>query len=99
QAMAIAGVLLLLFLVIWPRIATAKAPGAQAYGKTWHVAGLIWAVAVLAFFCFSAEGSVRDWSSIYLGTALAAPLGKAAWGYAAYSACMGGGRFAGDWIR
>src|SRR4029077_17876719 len=34
-----------------------------------------------------------------LGTALAAPLGKAAWGYAAYSACMGAGRLSGDWIR
>ncbi len=99
QAIAICAVLSLLFLSIRRPLRTAGPAAATTGARTWHLPGFIWAVAALAFLCFSAEGSVRDWSAIYLGTALAAPLGKAAWGYAAYSACMGAGRLSGDLIR
>jgi hypothetical protein len=99
QAIVICAVLSLLFLSIRRRLRTAGPAAATTGARTWHLPGFIWAVAALAFLCFSAEGSVRDWSAIYLGTALAAPLGKAAWGYAAYSACMGAGRLSGDLIR
>jgi MFS family permease len=99
QAIVISFILSLLFLFVWPRIAVAGPAPAHSTDKTWHVAGWVWVVAMLACLCFSIEGSVRDWSAIYLGTALAAPQAKAAWGFAAYSACMGGARFAGDWIR
>ena len=91
--------LLLLFLWVWPRLAESAKPSRHAERPRARVPGYVWAVALLAFLSFSTEDSVRDWSALYLRTTLAAPLAYAAWGFAAFSACMGSCRFAGDWIR
>jgi fucose permease len=99
EAIAICAALVGLFLWIWRSLAEGGSQAAKPHDQAGHNGRWIWAVAALAFFCFSAEGSVRDWSALYLGGGLGAPLARAAWGYAAYSACMGGGRISGDWIR
>ena len=99
EAIVLGVALLILFLWLWRRLAAGGGAPACSRADGGRISGWIWAIAMLAFLCFSAEGSVRDWSALYLGGVLAAPLGRAAWGYAAYSACMGTGRIAGDWIR
>jgi fucose permease len=99
EAIVLGLALLILFFWMWRRLAGGGGAPARSQTKVGRNSGWIWAIAMLAFLCFSTEGSVRDWSALYLGGALAAPLGRAAWGYAAYSACMGAGRIAGDWIR
>lgn len=90
---------LLLFLWVRPRFAVSGKATRNAERPRERIPGAIWLVALLAFLCFSTEDSVRDWSALYLRNGLAAPLAQAAWGFAAYSACMGTSRFAGDWIR
>ena len=57
---------------------------------------LIGAMAALAF---AAEGSVLDWSSLFLRAELGAPAERAGFGYAAFSAAMAAGRFGGDALR
>jgi MFS family permease len=56
-------------------------------------------LAVLAALAFSAEGAVRDWSSLFLAGDLGAGIERAAWGYAAFSATMALCRLTGDWLR
>ncbi len=48
------------------------------------------------FFGLFAEAAAADWSAVYLRTAAHAPQDVAAWGYAAFSLAMAGGRLAGD---
>ena len=54
---------------------------------------------ILAAICFSAEGAVRDWSSLFLSRETHAAIDRAGWGYAAMSATMALCRFSGDWMR
>jgi MFS family permease len=53
-------------------------------------------LSLCAMFCFLAEGSVADWSSIYLHENLGSTAGAAAAGYAVFSITMTVGRFIGD---
>ena len=53
----------------------------------------------LAFIAFLAEGAMLDWSGVYLADTMNAPAVVAASGFAAFSATMAIGRFAGDFIR
>lgn len=50
----------------------------------------------LAGAVFLLEGSVADWSGVFLGRELGASPGAAVWGFAAFSATMVAGRLAGD---
>jgi MFS family permease len=54
---------------------------------------------ILAAICFSAEGAVRDWSSLFLTNEIRISIERAGWGFAAFSATMALGRFTGDWLR
>jgi MFS family permease len=58
----------------------------------------IFALGLLAFCAGIGEGSMADWSGIYLYKELQTSLGKAAFGYAVFSGAMLVGRLAGDWI-
>jgi len=51
---------------------------------------------VLAFCGLLAEGAIADWSAVYLRDTLRGGAPIAAAGFAAFSLCMAGGRFAGD---
>ncbi len=99
EALVASILFLLLFLWVRPRLAVSGKATRTAEQPGLRIPGTIWLVALLAFLCFSTEDSVRDWSALYLRNRLAAPLAHAAWGFAAYSLCMGSSRFAGDWIR
>jgi MFS family permease len=54
---------------------------------------------LLAFLALSSEGAVLDWSALHLAGNLNLGAGLAATGFAAFSATMAAGRFAGDWLR
>lgn len=54
---------------------------------------------ILAAICFSAEGAVRDWSSLFLTNEIRTGIDRAGWGFAAFSATMALGRLSGDWLR
>jgi MFS family permease len=67
-----------------------------------QVASLVWpdkallGVAAITFLALFSEGTMADWSGVYLRTVIGVQASTAALGYAAYSLAMGGGRFLGD---
>jgi hypothetical protein len=67
-------------------------------GFAWPTRATI-ALGSLCFLAMSTEGAVLDWSALHLEESLALGPGIAATGFAAFSASMAAGRFAGDWIR
>ena len=76
-----------------------RAEDAEAGGPTFvRPTGPLLALGVLAFFVLVGEGSVADWSAVYLTNALGTGAGLGALGYAAFSLMMAVGRFTGDWL-
>ncbi|WP_066368488.1 MFS transporter [Herbidospora mongoliensis] len=74
-----------------------RAPAQQTPGKTGNsMAGWVLFLGVLAFCCLVGEGSMADWSSVYLVEDLLTDESVGAAGYAAFSIMMTAGRFAGD---
>ena len=62
--------------------------------------GPLLGLGLLAFFVLVGEGSVADWSAVYLRDVLGTSAGLAATGYAAFSLTMALGRFLGDgWVK
>ena len=53
---------------------------------------------ILAFCCILAEGTIANWSAVYLTQVLKIEPGMKAYGYAAFSLTMAGGRLVGDRI-
>jgi fucose permease len=58
--------------------------------------GALLALAVVTFCAVTAEGSMFDWSGVYLHRVLAAPDSTAAFGAAVFAAAMAVGRLVGD---
>jgi fucose permease len=58
--------------------------------------GVLLRLGVLAFCGLLVEGAIGDWSAVYLRDTLRGGAPIAAAGFAAFSLCMAGGRFAGD---
>ena len=56
-------------------------------------------IGLLCLFTFLAEGSVLDWSGVFLTTLRGADIGTAGLGYAAFAVAMTIGRLTGDRIR
>ncbi|HXD57246.1 MAG TPA: MFS transporter [Thermoleophilaceae bacterium] len=70
-------------------------PGARRLARpTWRLAAL----GVVAFAALLAEGSVFDWSGVFLDHSAGAAAGVAPLGLAAFSLCMGLGRLSADGI-
>ncbi|HEY9012525.1 MAG TPA: MFS transporter [Devosia sp.] len=61
--------------------------------------GTVLLIGVLCLFTFLAEGSVLDWSGVFLTTLRGADIGTAGLGYAAFAVAMTICRLAGDRIR
>lgn len=61
--------------------------------------GMVLLVGVLCLFTFLAEGSVLDWSGVFLTTLRGADIGTAGLGYAAFAVAMTICRLTGDRIR
>lgn len=53
---------------------------------------------LIAFCCMLCEGTMSDWSGIYLSKELHLSKGYANMGYVAYLGCMTSGRLLGDWL-
>ena len=58
----------------------------------------LWALGAVAFCVAIGEGSMGDWSSVYLIKVLGTTQAFAALGFAAFSATMTLGRLTGDWL-
>jgi MFS family permease len=67
----------------------------QATSLFWPDKALL-SVAAFTFLALFSEGTMADWSGVYLRTAIGVQASTAALGYAAYSLAMAGGRFLGD---
>lgn len=61
--------------------------------------GSVLVLGILCLLTFLAEGSVLDWSAVFLTSVRGADIGLAGLGYAAFAVAMTGGRLAGDRIR
>jgi predicted MFS family arabinose efflux permease len=57
------------------------------------------ALGILTALSFSAEGAVRDWSSLFLTNEAQVGVDRAGWAFAAFSATMALCRLSGDWLR
>ncbi|GAB2683268.1 MFS transporter [Saccharopolyspora gloriosae] len=71
-------------------------PPAESGARARGIPMAIVFLGVLGFFCSVGEGSMADWSSVYLHDELGSSLAFAALGYAVFSATMGLFRFLGD---
>jgi fucose permease len=56
------------------------------------------ALGVVALCAMMGEGSMADWSAVYLQRSVGTSEGLAAVGYGAFSIAMAAGRFTGDWL-
>ncbi len=61
--------------------------------------GPLMLLGVLAAMGLIAEGAIYDWSVLFMKQERASDASTAALAYAAFSAAMATGRFAGDWVR
>jgi MFS family permease len=58
--------------------------------------GVVWFLGALAFILFLVEGSVADWSAVFLTSVRLMPRAYAGLGFAAFAAAMTSGRLTGD---
>jgi Transmembrane secretion effector len=92
-AAAGAFILAIAFLSV-PYLIRERAAG-QTSSLAWPDKALL-SVAAFTFLALFSEGTMADWSGVYLQTVIGVPVSTAALGYAAYSLAMAGGRFLGD---
>ncbi|HEY3144995.1 MAG TPA: MFS transporter [Dongiaceae bacterium] len=99
QALVLIACLAILFLTCQHNLAPLRHRSADKPARGWAIGRIALVLAILAALSFSAEGSVRDWSSLFLTSELATSIERAGWGYAAFSATMALCRLSGDWMR
>lgn len=58
----------------------------------------LWLLGIIAFSSSIGEGSMADWSAVYMSATLKTSASVAALGYAAFSITMTIGRLLGDWV-
>jgi MFS family permease len=56
----------------------------------------LWVLILISLCTNLTEGSMTDWSAVYMREVVAAPEALVGWGFAAYAFFMAGGRFFGD---
>jgi MFS family permease len=95
ESLAAAGafILAIAFLSV-PYLIRERAAG-QTGSLAWPDKALL-SVAAFTFLALFSEGTMADWSGVYLRTVIGVSVSTAALGYAAYSLAMAGGRFLGD---
>ena len=64
-----------------------------------HADRALWLLGVMAFLGLIGEGSMYDWTSVYMRDVTRAPAGWVSLGYALFSGGMATGRFTGDSLR
>jgi MFS family permease len=99
QALTLSIGLLALFMTCQHRLIPLRHHTDEKNSRRLSVGRVALILGILAAICFSAEGAVRDWSSLFLTRDAHASIDRAGWGYAAMSATMALCRFSGDWMR
>lgn len=99
QALVLDAGLAILFLTCQHRLIPLRQHGGEKSARRWTIGRMTLVIAALTALCFSAEGAVRDWSSLFLSSEVRADIERAGWGYAAFSATMALCRLSGDWMR
>jgi MFS family permease len=97
HVVVVASVCVLVVAIASTRLLPADAAQAASLGPVFvRPSGVLLGLGALAFLGLMSEGSVADWSAVYLRDALGASPAFAAAGFAAFSLTMAAGRFAGD---
>jgi len=99
QALILTGCLSILFLACQHNLIPLQHRPGEKAGRWLGIGRLTLILALLAALCFSAEGAVRDWSSLFLTKDVQTSIDRAGWGFAAFSATMALCRLFGDWMR
>jgi len=99
QALVLSGCLAILFMTCQHNLVRLQHRSSERTGKRWAIGQVTLVLGILAAVCFSAEGAVRDWSSLFMANEVQASIARAGWGFAAFSATMALCRLSGDWVR
>jgi predicted MFS family arabinose efflux permease len=100
HVLLLAGLCVVLFLVARPMIlADAPHPSDEPVRAKLPMTPLPWLIGLIALFCMVPEGTVLDWSALYLRNELNAPTEISGFAFAAFSLTMAVCRFAGDLVR
>jgi fucose permease len=84
----------------WPMVlADQPHPEAEKEKLALPRSALPWLIGIVALFSMIPEGSVIDWSALYMRNELGASVALSGYGFAAFSAAMATMRFAGDHVR
>jgi MFS family permease len=95
ENLAAAGAFILAIAFLSVRYLIRERAAGQTSSLAWPDKALL-SVAAFTFLALFSEGTMADWSGVYLRTVIGVPVSTAALGYAAYSLAMAGGRFLGD---
>ncbi|MDQ0420690.1 MFS family permease [Peteryoungia aggregata LMG 23059] len=96
----LAAVCLVLFLIARPMILPdAPHPSDEPVKANLPMTPLPWLIGLIALFCMIPEGTVLDWSALYLRNELNASTEMSGFAFAAFSFTMAVCRFAGDFVR
>ena len=94
STLVVSGLCLVLLAFAAPNLLTY---GSQAEGPAFAFPrGVVWFLGVLCFILFLAEGSVLDWSAVFLSSVRGMAKSYAGLGYAAFALTMTIGRLTGD---
>lgn len=86
--------------VAWPMmLADQPHPEAEKEKLALPMTPLPWLIGIVALFSMVPEGSIIDWSALYMRNELGASTALSGFGFAAFSATMAIMRFAGDHVR
>jgi MFS family permease len=100
HVLLLAAVCVVLFLVARPMILTdAPHPSDEPAKAKLPMTPLPWLIGTIALFCMIPEGTVLDWSALYLRNELNASTEMSGFAFAAFSFTMAVCRFAGDFVR
>jgi MFS family permease len=100
HVLLLAGVSVVLFLIARPMIlADAPHPSDEPARAKLPLTPLPWLIGLIALFCMVPEGTVLDWSALYLRNELNASTEISGFAFAAFSLTMAACRFAGDFVR
>src|SRR6516165_6655340 len=95
QNLAATGAFILAIAFLSVRFLIREKAARQATSLVWPDKALL-GVAAITFLALFSEGTMAEWSGVYLRTVIGVQASTAALGYAAYSLAMAGGRFLGD---
>jgi MFS family permease len=100
HVLLLAAVCVVLFIVARPMIlADAPHPSDEPVKAKLPMTPLPWLIGTIALFCMIPEGTVLDWSALYLRNELNASTEMSGFAFAAFSFTMAICRFAGDFVR